>query len=281
MKKIEKLKQFCVAFVLSFICVMIFSGTDVSAKDVTKTIPGKGQQTFTYTDSEIQEVSGGYIWLKFKAGNTGYVTTTFRSKSSLYSQTNGYVSLCNSKKKLITSQCRYLTSTDSKEKVYYTLSFGVKKGSIYYLRIQPSSYLGGIQVGVKFNTVKVNAGTKKSNAKSISAKKVRKGVLTAGGKNVDWYKIKLTKKQKIRISVEVQSNGVYSTDGITLSLYKSNGSRIGSPCKFYRMYPKDVITAYMKNSLTGKTYGMDKGTYYIKMERSSATSTGAYSLSWK
>ena len=88
-------------------------------------------------------------------------------------------------------------------------------------------------------------------------------------------------KQKIRISVEVQSNGVYSTDGITLSLYKSNGSRIGSPCKFYRTYPKDVITAYMKNSLTGKTYGMDKGTYYIKMERSSSTSTGAYSLSWK
>ena len=142
MKKNEKLRKFCVAFVVAFICVMIFSGTDVSAKDVTRTIPGKGQQTFTYTDSEIQEVSGGYIWLKFKAANTGYVTTTFRSKSSLYSQTNGYVSLCNSKKKLITSQNRYLTSTDSKDKVYYTLSFGVKKGSTYYLRIQPASYLG-------------------------------------------------------------------------------------------------------------------------------------------
>ena len=97
-------------------------------------------------------------------------------------------------------------------------------------------------------------------------KKTKKGNNEAGknSKQADWYKFKLTSKKKVKINVTTGSN-----ESLKIILYKGG---------------KRIITKTVRGNSTGDITSVGKwpkGTYYIKVQRGTSTSSGYYTIKWK
>lgn len=193
-------------------------------------------------------------YLKFKATKNGYLTIT-PSKEAEYSQ----VTLCNSKKKAVSNAVypKYAT-------------FGVKKGTTYYVKVA-SRYNGNGVYGITATNKPIKEKSGKNKAKAVTLKKNKKvkGTIVAGSNQADWYKFKLTKNIK---QMKVFING--GTNGeLKAKVYNSKGKAVG------------YNAASIHN--TGRSYYLQisgkikKGTYYIKVYRGNKKSSGYYTLSWK
>lgn len=193
-------------------------------------------------------------YFKFKATQTGYITAMADSDS-------GYakVVLCNSKKKA------YSGSTYAK----YIPAYGVTKGKTYYIKVTNSGDSRGYYC-FRIDNKKISEKSGKTKSKAVNVKKNKtvNGTIQAGSSQADWYKIKLTKKQKLNIYVKGRTN-----DTLKFKLYTGKTSR----------------TYSMNNRYDGKgfsykyyTYGkLSKGTYYVQISRGNSKSSGVYSLKWK
>lgn len=193
-------------------------------------------------------------YLKFKATKNGYLTIT-PSKEAEYSQ----VTLCNSKKKAVSSTVYPQYAT-----------FGVKKGTTYYVKVA-SRYNGNGVYGITATNKPIKEKSGKNKAKAVTLKKNKKvkGTIVAGSNQADWYKFKLTKNIK---QMKVFING--GTNGeLKAKVYNSKGKAVG------------YNAASIHN--TGRSYYLQisgkikKGTYYIKVYRGNKKSSGYYTLSWK
>lgn len=200
----------------------------------------------------VGQIDAQTNYFTFRAPYTGYLTVTPTTQEAVWN----YVALCNSGKRALTGNLSMRN----------TPTYGVKAGTTYCIRIQ-SSYNsnGGYAFKVTNNPIKEKSGKTKKKAVTIKQKKTKKGTITAGSKQADWYKFKLKKKKSVRITFKGRTN-----DRFKVTVYKG-GRKIGS-----RTY------WYSDASMTLKSIGKwTKGTYYIKVQRASSTSSGWYSLKWK
>ena len=252
--------------------VLFMLPMQVSAADrsfnKTKVVEIKEKQDYKHTKK--------YIWIKYKAADTGYITITATNKVEQAEQTEGEnsevteeptyakgkICLYNSKKKTALSQAENYdtSSTDSAD---YTVSYGVKKNSVYYLRVKAE---GAVDIKYKLTKVKESSGSKKSKAMSIKKNKTIRGIIPAGDKSADWYKIKISKKQTLHLYYAGKANG------------KLKFTFSGTYLKTAKKYVKQDVT---KTHHTYSTERVQPGTYYVKIQRSNSKSSGYYTLKWR
>ena len=187
---------------------------------------------------------------KFKASSTGYIRVDAESD---YRVT---VTLLSSSKKALSSAASN----------YYTPVYGVRKGATYYIRVK-SGYNSGGGYNIKVTNSKISekSGSSKSKAVNIKRKATVKGTVTAGESRSDWYKLKLSGKKNVTLTVKGATN-----DRLKVEIY--SGKKKIKTSTFYNS----------TKSLTLKSVGKwKKGTYHIKVSRGNSKSSGWYSLNWK
>lgn len=190
-------------------------------------------------------------YFRFKATQTGYLKVEGSESAS--------VTLCNSSKKALSNGAA----------MRYAPTFGVKKGTTYYIKVTPSytNYDGGYQLKATNKKITEKSGKKKSKAVTIKKKKTKKGTILAGSSQADWYKFKLNGKKKVTITMKGETN-----DKLKIVVYNKKGKKVSSASTLPNYSPK----------LTLKSFGkLSKGTYYVKIYRGNKKSSGWYSLSWK
>ncbi len=282
-KRFHKIVSFMLAAVMM---VSVFSvAVPQKAEAAAPSFKGSGKSNVKITDANSYYESGKETVIKFKSKVTGYITLTFSNASNIY-DTYGFVTFCNSKKKALGKKDEFY---DTLGKPYQkTRTYGVKKGSTYYFKVMSK---GGVKINSTVVSVKKNAGTKRTNAKSLGKNKTIKGVIIAGSKAADWYKVKLTKKQILNFYYTAKTNGavlgndgkIYCINGIKYTVCKSNGQPLiaGEYDWANLILPSDKDQYYMRNTVTGQKSGLNPGTYYIKVEPLNKTSSGYYTIKWK
>ena len=195
-----------------------------------------------------------YHYIKYKAGVTGYVTLNATGSQS------AYLTLCNSSRKALSSEDWIYGSSSTSNRVAY----GVKKGQTYYIKIKSSH--NPFKLGLRETAVKEKSGSSKKKAVAVKANKTVKGSIQAGSKTADWYKIKVTKRKNVTITLKGSTN-----DKLQASVYTASGRNIGSTSMYDYGYGRSLKSV-------GK---LSKGTYYIKIVRGNSKSSGYYSLKWK
>lgn len=196
------------------------------------------------------------FYFKYKASKTGVVSVAHTSNAY------GNIWLTNSSKKVITEGA---ISDYGTSDAY----FGVEKGKTYYIKTSAHVYDEIMGITIKETGVKEKSGKTKKKAVTIKAKKNIKGTISAGKKQVDWYKFKNKKKKKLTLNVETLGVGK-----IVFTVYNSKGKKIGD----YTSYGGARKLTITNSTTYGKA---NKGTYYVKVSRYDANSTGIYSLKWK
>ena len=258
---LKRVASLALAVVMMLSVIAIIPET-AKAADLGKTVTGSGKRPVTISDEQCYTATGQFYWIKFKAKKDGYVSVKASNASEISSYTRGEWTLYNSKKnKMLSPTVVYDTNrTDS---YYFTDYYGVKKGTTYNLRVQA---LVGTKVTLTFKDVKESSGSKKSKAKSLKKGKEITGLMIAGDKSSDWYKVNLGSSAWLKLDlklyisdkvrVEIKGPGIYDTRKIYD--YRFNGEKI-------------------KLRWSGK---VRKGTYYIQIKPETGTSTGAYKLKW-
>ena len=223
-----------------------------------------GKSTVTITDDQCTYVTGELAYIKIKPKADGYLTIKFSNASSLSSYASGKVQLYNGNKaKILSPIDNYNTNyTDS---YYYTECYGLKKNTQYYVAVM--SY-EGVKISADFKKVNDKSGAKKAKAKTINKKKVTTGTVIAGTKSSDWYKIKLTSKQKLRVNFTP-----YLTDDVNVTL-----SGPGVNTRTFTLSPSMWWGRKDQIYTTGK---VRTGTYYVKVQPSTKSCSGYYKISWK
>lgn len=133
-----------------------------------------------------------------------------------------------------------------------------------------------------------STGTKNGGSKG-SARKLSKGkyvetFVPAGKTTVSWYKVNISKKQKVSFTVEsrmLQNNG----KNLQLYICNSNGKKINkSPIvidgETTAVYKKKYKMEYPVKTF-GTTAKFPAGTYYLKVESKTKTSSGSYRIKWE
>lgn len=189
-------------------------------------------------------------YFKFKAAKNGIIKAYGSKYASSYS-----VALYNSKKKALSGWTP----------LRYNPTYGVKKGQTYYIRVKSSynSY-GFYNFKITNTAVKEKSGKNKAKAVTVKRSKAVKGMILAGNGQADWYKFKKTNKKTTKITVKGQTNGAFR-----VTVYRG-GKKVSSKTFDYR-YGGYEFTLY----------NYPKGTYYVKIERANAKSSGYYAMAWK
>jgi len=171
------------------------------------------------------------------------------------------ITLLNSSKKAISDEI-----SNYKGKV----CFAVKEGTYYIKILADSSDIMRIESTI--STITDYSGSTKAKAKALKAGKTYTGYLSATDKKgtVDWYKITLTKSQKVEMVFTGSASGE-----IKLEFYGSNIS--GSITQYISSVDDD-------SSFSAETWSsskLPKGTYYIKVSKEDTNTSGFYKLQLK
>ena len=264
------------------------------AKAADRTVAGAvtmpASKTITLAQGKATKINFGttydtssYYYFKIKPTKTGYITIT-----------NDYVhgsniALCNASKKLASREGKSYDdfySAGSQYPYQKVLNYGVKKGTTYYIRIKGGSgerttdealyqyysdrpYIGTITWTNK--AVKnIKYGKTKKKAVTLKRNKKKYGVIKAGSRKHQWFKIRTAKKKfTISISAKYNCGTIYAKVH-----YKSYGRWYSS--RLSAMRHDD----YYKASGKMTTNARKKQTYYIEVYPS-YKSSGAYTLKWK
>lgn len=245
----------------------------------TLTLKGTGSSAKTIKDSDCYTSAGKYKthYIKYKAGKTGYVTLTFKNASKAVKASHGYVTLCNSSKKAL-GEKEYWTN-NAAYSANYTRSYGVKKNTTYYFKVQCSA---ATKITAKTTAVTKSTANTKAKAKTLKKSTTVKGVMIAGTNKADWYKINLTSDSKVRLQFTGKTNGFKG--GIRVTFYDTDGKKWKSDANPYEdltlEYSKGGMDICLKADSTGTRYPIPAGKYWIKVERKNAKSSGYYTLKW-
>lgn len=184
------------------------------------------------------------------------------------------VTLCNSKKKAISATSSLKNYSYDGTTYVNHASYGVSgtsKGTTYYLKVTTKAPIYALKYATANYTTK--PGTKKSKATKITRGKSKNVTLAAStSTGSQWYKISIPAKKTCTINF----NG-YIAPGtsVKMSLLKSNGKTTVKSVKMTGAL-HSVNTGYIKDIYVSK-----KGTYYVKITKSSKKSSAAYNLSFK
>lgn len=195
---------------------------------------------------------------KITISKPGYIKVEAVSLAEVASSTT--VTLLNSKNTNL-SDSVYLSKTGDN-----TTYFGVKKGT-YYINGKSSDIY---KLRYSFVAVTDKGSSTKSKATTILKGKAIKGLVqsTDSIKKADWYKVKLTKKQKLRLNIYAKSN-----DSLRFEIIPASKNVIlwGS-----------IITLYdYDGGVYSTKESMPAGTYYIKVTKKAKTSSGYYTIKFK
>lgn len=236
--------------------------------------------TVTILEKNSYASTKKYTWIKYKAPGDGYLTITVKNKiapqpmaekeskdqdvseeETKAGYASGILKLYDSKKKkALSGNFNYQTS--SERSADYTVTYGVKKNTTYYLRVK---LLGSASYKCKFHKISKSSCTSKSKAKEVAANKKMKGVITTGDKTAVWYKIKVSKKQILNLYYSGKTNDKLQ--------FTFSGT--------YLKTTKRYVTP--ESSKEYHTYSLERvqpGTYYIKVEPENALSSGYYTIRW-
>lgn len=248
-----------------------FDGTD---RDV--------QSGRTYASYRLHNES--FTLYKFKANKTGYLNVDPTEIKGSYV----YVKLLDSNKRELSDTIATVKDDSYKGVGVQTTSrrdyvkiekasFGVQKGKIYYIAVL-SAFKGPYESGeynIKFTLkgVKEKSGGKKSDAVTIKRNTTVKGTQIVNGKKngSDWYKIKLTRKQKVKFCVKGDTTGSHS--GLKINIVPADKKH--QKYKMTFSIPKngtETITTAKK---------LPKGIYYIQVFKSDKRANGYYTIKWK
>lgn len=201
----------------------------------------------------VREYADG-MYFKVSTSKAGTLTINLESDNS------AYITLLNSNKKEISDKTYYYTK-DGK------LCFAVGKGT-YYLKV--NTYSSYFRIKSTFKAITDSSGASKAKAKALTKGKTYNGLVTATDKKgkVDWYKITLSKAQ----TVNIQFKGNVSSGKITLEFF---GENIGGSIT-RTLYNLDDDRSFQ--ATTYRSTKLPKGTYYIKVTKSTDTTSGNYTL---
>lgn len=169
------------------------------------------------------------------------------------------LNLCDSNK--ITLDDPYMYSSNM-----YCETYALKKGTYYVSTNTNSPY----QLKATVTKVKDQSGASRSKAKLIKKKKTVKGMvaLSEGTGKSDWFKVKLTKRSKLKLAWKARCTG---SGSLKLQVIPANSN--------YRLYNDTVYMSNENGGVTSKTK-LNKGTYYIKISKSYGDYSGSYSLKY-
>lgn len=184
------------------------------------------------------------VWIEADKAKTGYIEQKVKNKWKRVSDNNYF----------------YTSKKDSIVKSYYALGTGN-----YRFVMQPS--LGTI-VNVRYGSKACSTkyATKQSKAKQIKYKKKATNLLTASDKKgtTHYYKIYVNKKKKVNILFNT-----YQTSGkMKVTVYGKNLKTIS----------RTLVANHKNYKMTGT---IRKGTYYIKITKSTANTNGKYEIQYK
>lgn len=280
-KKGKSLFNRIVSLMLAAVMVVtVFAVTapvEVQAAQKT-TLKGTGTDSLTISDANCYKGSSmRTYYIKYKAGKTGFVTLTFKNASKAYSYSAGYVTLCNSKKKAIGPAKEYWSNGYSSSSAY-SRSYGVKKGTTYYFKVQCAA---GTKIVAKTTAVTKSTANTKAKAKKLAKNKTVKGIMIAGENKADWYKINITGNcKKLTLTLTGKSQGDDDNCGIKMSFYDTDGKLVKTSRTYYisGQASKDQLVF---NYGTGATsFSFPTGTYWAKIERLNSKSSGYYTFKW-
>ena len=291
-KKYNKIVSFLLLAVMIISIVTIATPQQVKAAG-DKKFKGKGTSTVTITDDECLKpigykdyVTQNYNYIKFKPGVTGYITIKITSNSNFDpSWCYGSIKFGENEinhSKGISSSFYALSNHRPFHPYEYTRTYGVRKGKTYYFKVQ--SY-GGIKIKATVTAVKKGTNNSRAKAKTLEKNATVKGIILTDENKVDWYKIKVTEKQKIKLIYNTKTSGFPNHtispkehDGIKITFCKSNGKPFSSDNNNY------ILAEPGKSSgtsvISGKQTYIRPGIYYIKVERNNEVSSGYYTLKW-
>lgn len=195
---------------------------------------------------------------KFTATKSGYIDV------DIYNSNDGdsKVSLLNENKKCVSGI--YRQGFDG-----YTY-FGVQKGKTYYLRVNSGGRpeYGPYKLRLRDHAVKEKSGVSRKKAVLVKKNKLVKGYVLPGKKTSDWYKIKVTKKRKIKVWIKNRFS-----DQCYFDVYNKKGKKLKTKQKIgYADWGILSKTKYVR---------LAKGTYYIKVYNKTKGDSGGYELKWK
>lgn len=284
-KKRKRSLLSCKAVSLILAAATLFSIIAVipdEAKSAEYSFGGTGITEITITDDACRQASKNkeFHWIRFQPKKTGSITIAASNASSVAKDTYGNIVLCNASKKVIDNTAdRYETAGNEARR---TVTYGVKAGSAYYFRVESS---GGVKLRAAVSAVKKNAGKTFKKAKLLAHGKTVKGVVVAGDKTADWYKINLTKSKKIEITCSAKTNGWNGTnvaDGIRVTFCDSTGTMFTKNAFgiLSRNQIQYKMTYFLKAPGSKKKYNLKRGVYYIRVERFNKASSGEYTVKW-
>ena len=260
----NKLRNYMLFAVIAFLCIM---PRTVFAADTEYDL--NQQKTAVVAEDECFAASGNYTWLKYTPKADGRLTIILSELQNASQSARGYISLYSgSKTRILSSKSIFYNTANKSRRDWYEIAFGLQKGQTYYVRIKGDT---GVTVTRTFSKIKDTSGAYRTNAKSIKKNKNKMGLIPAGVSEADWYKIKLTKKQKIRIYYNVKTRGKFK-----ISVY--SGTRLIASQNVYYTSKQRRFTLYLETNQ--KQTGLKAGEYYIKVERGDAVSSGSYKIKW-
>ncbi|BCN32852.1 hypothetical protein [Anaeromicropila herbilytica] len=224
----------------------LYNGSDRTLKNKTWAISGN-------TDSSA------YVYYKVTASKAGSITVNAESEYG------NNVYLCNSSKKAISDRC-YVSKSSA-----YKAVFAVKKGT-YYIKFQPSDTFYRVKSTFKAISDKSGSSMKKAKRLKLGAKAVNATVLASDKKGkADWYKFSTSKRKKVNVIIE----GTASSGKIKVEFYLSNGKKFND---YTELQGTDEVASFSPYYGTYGVESLPKGTYYVKVTKTSTKTSGSYHI---
>lgn len=229
---------------------------------------------YTFTNASFNNQKNA-IYLKVRTSRSGILHFMCNADSGVT------VKYLNSKKKAISSNSLLYKKV--------LTGIGVQANKNYYIKLwKPESVTSGTttiqNIKYQIDSVSSSNSNKKSKARTLSKGKYTNTLVPAGKTTTSWYKMKVTKKQKLSITVEsrlLQNNG----KNLKLYICNTNGKKINKKPiviagEASAVYKKKYIMKYPKTTFA-TTVAFPQGTYYLRVESNTKTTSGSYRIKWK
>ena len=166
---------------------------------------------------------------------------------------------------------------------------GTKANKIVYAKLWNSE---GTNIGVttlkgvkyQINSVPTDNGSTRGKARNLKKGKYVEVLVPAGKTTTSWYKIKVNKKQKVSFTIEsrmLQNKGKH----IQLYICNAGGKKINKSPIVIDGETTAIYKNKYKMEYPVKTFGttakFPEGTYYLKVDSKTKTSSGSYRIKWE
>ena len=229
--------------------------------------------TYTFTNASFKSKKDA-ITLQIKSNVNGNLNFMCNTKTPVAAQ------YLNNKKKVISNNMVLLNNNLS--------GIGVKANKVYYIRLwnadkttSGTTTISNMKYQIK-NVANSNY-TSRGTSYTLTKNTYKESFVPADTKSTHWYKVKLTKDQKLSVYIEsriLQMNG----SCLQLDLYNRDGQKITSESikideESYATYKskKYKMNYPVKSITTGK---LPSDTYYVRVVSKSKKTSGSYRIKW-